>query len=57
MGSCRWKAPPNFGPDAKSTPALHVACIMGLASCRIVGRSIRERMKTDLVCQALQSAY
>ncbi len=48
---------PNFGPDAKSTPALHVACIMSLASCRIVGRSMSESMKIDLVCQALQSAY
>ncbi len=23
---------PNFGPDERSTPALHVACIMSLAN-------------------------
>lgn len=36
---------------------LYLACIMDLASRRIVGWSMSQRMKTDLVCQALQSAY
>jgi putative transposase len=36
---------------------LYLACIMDLASRRIVGWSMSERMKTDLVCQALKSAY
>jgi len=36
---------------------LYLACIMDLASRRIVGWSISERMKADLVCQALKSAY
>jgi transposase InsO family protein len=36
---------------------LYVACIMDLASRRIVGWSMSERMKADLVCQALKSAY
>jgi transposase InsO family protein len=36
---------------------LYLACIMDLASRRIVGWSMSERMKADLVCQALRSAY
>jgi transposase InsO family protein len=36
---------------------LYLACIMDLASRRIVGWSMSERMKADLVCQALKSAY
>jgi putative transposase len=35
---------------------LYLACIMDLAS-RIVGWSMSDRMKADLVCQALKSAY
>lgn len=35
---------------------LYLACVMDLASRRIVGWSMSERMKTDLVLQALQSA-
>jgi putative transposase len=36
---------------------LYLACIMDLASRRIVGWSMSDRMKTDLVNQALKSAY
>jgi putative transposase len=36
---------------------LYLACIMDLASRKIVGWSMSERMKADLVCQALKSAY
>jgi putative transposase len=36
---------------------LYLAAIMDLASRRIVGWSMSERMKSDLVCQALRSAY
>jgi putative transposase len=35
---------------------LYLACVMDLASRRIVGWSMSERMKADLVLQALQSA-
>jgi transposase InsO family protein len=36
---------------------LYLACIMDLASRRIVGWSMSDRIKADLVCQALKSAY
>ena len=36
---------------------LYLACVMDLASRRIVGWSMNERIKADLVCQALTSAY
>ena len=36
---------------------LYLACVMDLASRRIVGWSMSDRMKTDLVTQALKSAY
>ena len=36
---------------------LYLACIMDLASRRIVGWSMSNHMKGDLVCQALKSAY
>lgn len=36
---------------------LHLACIMDLASRDIVGCSMSESMKADLVCQALKSTY
>lgn len=36
---------------------LYLAVIMDLASRRIVGWSMPERMKAELVCQALRSAY
>lgn len=36
---------------------LYLAAIMDLASRRIVGWSMSERMKSDLVCDALRSAY
>jgi transposase InsO family protein len=36
---------------------LYLACVMDLASRRIIGWSMNERMTTDLVCQALRSAY
>jgi putative transposase len=36
---------------------LYLACVMDLASRRIVGWSMRDRMKTELVTQALKSAY
>jgi putative transposase len=36
---------------------LYLACIMDLASRKIVGWSMSERMKAGLVCQALSSAY
>ena len=36
---------------------LYLACIMDLASRRIVGWSMSDRMKAGLVCQALRSAY
>ena len=34
-----------------------MACVMDLASRRIVGWSMSDRLKADLVCQALKSAY
>jgi len=36
---------------------LYLAVIMDLASRRIVGWSMSERIKADLVCEALKSAY
>jgi len=36
---------------------LYLAAILDLASRRIVGWSMSERMQSDLVCQALRSAY
>jgi len=36
---------------------LYLACVMDLSSRRIVGWSMSDRMKTDLVNQALKSAY
>ena len=36
---------------------LYLACVMDLASRRIVGWSMNERITAKLVCQALQSAY
>jgi transposase InsO family protein len=36
---------------------LYLACVMDLASRRIVGWSMSERIKADLVCNALKSAY
>ena len=36
---------------------LYLACVMDLASRRIVGWSMSERMTADLVCHALKSAY
>lgn len=36
---------------------LYLACIMDLASRRIVGWSTSDHIKSDLVCQALKSAY
>ena len=36
---------------------LYLACVMDLSSRRIVGWSMSNRIKADLVCQALKSAY
>lgn len=36
---------------------LYLACILDLASRRVVGWSMSERMKAELVCEALTSAY
>lgn len=36
---------------------LYLACVMDLASRRIVGWSMSERIKAELVCEALKSAY
>ena len=36
---------------------LYLAVVMDLASRRIVGGSMSERLQADLVCQALQAAY
>jgi transposase InsO family protein len=36
---------------------LYLACIMDLASRRIVGGSMNERMTAELVCQASRAAY
>jgi putative transposase len=36
---------------------LYLACVMDLASRRIVGWSMSNRIKADLVCEALKSAY
>lgn len=36
---------------------LYLACVMDLASRRIVGWSMSSRIKADVVCHALQSAY
>lgn len=54
---------PNRAWDADLTAIataegwLYLAVIMDLASRRIVGWSMSERMKAGLVCQALRSAY
>lgn len=42
---------------ATAKGCLYLAVIMDLASRRIVGWSMSERMKAELVCQALRSAY
>ena len=36
---------------------LYLACVMDLASRRIVGWSMSDRIKAELVCNALKSAY
>ena len=36
---------------------LYLAVIMDLARRRLVGWSMSERIKADLVCQAIKSAY
>lgn len=36
---------------------LYLACVMDLASRRIVGWSMSDRIKSELVCEALRSAY
>lgn len=36
---------------------LYLACVMDLASRRIVGWSMSDRLKAELVCKALKSAY
>jgi len=36
---------------------LYLACVMDLASRRIVGWSMSDRIKAELVCHALKSAY
>ena len=36
---------------------LYLACVMDLASRRIVGWSMSDRIKAELVCQVLKSAY
>ena len=36
---------------------LYLACVMDLASRRIVGWSMSDRIKAELVCQSLNSAY
>ena len=36
---------------------LYLACVMDLASRRIVGWSMSDRITAELVCQALKSAY
>ena len=36
---------------------LYLACVMDLASRRIVGWSMSERITAELICQALKSAY
>ncbi len=36
---------------------LYLACVMDLSSRRIVGWSMSDRIKADLICQALKSAY
>ena len=36
---------------------LYLACVMDLASRKIVGWSMSDRIKADLVCEALKSAY
>ena len=42
---------------ATSEGWLYLACVMDLASRRIVGWSMSDRIKAELVCQALKSAY
>jgi transposase InsO family protein len=53
--NCAWVAYLTYIATAQSW--LYMAVIMDLASCRIVGWSMSERMKAGLVCQALRSAY
>ena len=48
-----WVADITYLPTAEGW--LYLACVMDLASRRIVGWSMSERIKADLVCQALQS--
>ena len=47
----------NITYVATSQGWLYLACVMDLASRRIVGWSMSERITADLVCRALSSAY
>lgn len=50
-----WVADLTYIPTGEGW--LYLACILDLASRRIVGWSMAERMKAELVCEALKSAY
>ena len=53
----------SIAPGSPTSPTqtvegwLYLAVVMDLASRRIVGWSMSERMHAELVCQALQTAY
>ena len=50
-----WVADITYIPTGEGW--LYLACVMDLASRRIVGWSMSERITADLVCRALSSAY
>ena len=50
-----WVADLTYVPTGEGW--LYLACILDLASRRIVGWSMADRMKAELVCEALKSAY
>ena len=54
-GSQAWVADVTY--IATGEGWLYLACVMDLGSRRIVGWSMSDRMKAQLVCQALKSAY
>ena len=50
-----WVSDITYIPTAEGW--LYLACVMDLASRRLVGWSMSERLKADLACQALKSAF
>ena len=50
-----WVADITYIPTGEGWP--YLACVLDLASRRIVGWSMADRMKAELVCTALKAAY